>query len=64
LSPLFLQIVNKNNKNKNMREKKCSCPECAKREKEFKESEELNLAILISLMPLLVVTLFSNMGLF
>ncbi len=39
---------------------KCSCPECARREAEFQEAEELNFAVLIALMPIMVITLFSN----
>lgn len=39
------------------------CPECAKREEETKEAEEIGMAVLVALMPLLSITLFSNMGL-
>lgn len=41
-----------------------NCPHCMRREEEEKEAEELNLAILIALVPALTITLFSNMGLF
>jgi hypothetical protein len=47
-----------------MEQDKCPCPECLKREEEHQESEDLNFAVLIALMPLMVITLFSNMGLF
>ncbi|HRZ95723.1 MAG TPA: hypothetical protein P5262_04140 [Candidatus Moranbacteria bacterium] len=43
---------------------KCKCPECEKRQREHEESEELNFAVLIALMPIMAITLFSNMGLF
>lgn len=43
---------------------KCKCPECAEREREHQETEELNFAVLVALMPIMVITLFSNMGLF
>ncbi|MFZ5982304.1 MAG: hypothetical protein ACOYS2_01920 [Patescibacteria group bacterium] len=47
------------------KEKKCSgCPECEKREKEHKDREEMNLAVLISLTPMLVLTMFNMIGLF
>jgi len=47
-----------------MEQEVCKCPECERREEEHQESEELNFAVLIALMPLMVITLFSNMGLF
>jgi hypothetical protein len=43
---------------------KCECPVCEEREREHQESEELGFAVLIALMPLMAITLFSNMGLF
>lgn len=43
---------------------KCKCLECERREEEQKEAEELNFAVLIALMPIMTITLFSNMGLF
>lgn len=42
----------------------CECPECGKRAEELRQSEEIGLAFLIALMPLMTITLFSNMGLF
>ena len=39
------------------------CPECAKRDEEVKAADEIGMAILVALMPLLSITLFSNMGL-
>lgn len=47
-----------------MEQEVCKCPECERRETEHQEAEELNFAVLIALMPLMVITLFSNMGLF
>lgn len=41
----------------------CKCPECERREAEHKESEEMNFAILVALVPVLAITLFSNVGL-
>jgi len=40
-----------------------NCPECAKRDEEAKAADEIGMAILVALMPLLSITLFSNMGL-
>lgn len=40
-----------------------NCPECAARAEETKVAEEIGMAILVALMPLLSITLFSNMGL-
>lgn len=40
------------------------CPHCVKRLEEQKEADEIGMAFLVALMPLLAVTLFSNMGLF
>ena len=42
----------------------CACPDCEKRAQAEKEAEEIGMAFLIALMPLLSVTLMSNMGLF
>jgi len=39
------------------------CPECAARAEETKAADEIGMAILVALMPLLSITLFSNMGL-
>jgi hypothetical protein len=46
-----------------MKQEKCACEECVRREKEHQESEELNMAILVALVPVLTITLFSNIGL-
>jgi len=43
---------------------KCTCPDCEKRKLELKEAEEVAFAFLIALVPMLTITLFSNMGLF
>jgi len=40
------------------------CVHCIEREKKDQETEELNLAILVALVPAMTITLFSNMGLF
>lgn len=42
----------------------CQCPECEKREAEHQESETMNFAILLALMPALTVTFLSNAGFF
>jgi len=42
---------------------KCNCPECEKRAREHQESEDLNFAVLIALVPVMVLTLFGNIGL-
>jgi len=66
ICPLFsFLIINsfRKGKNKNM-ETVCKCPHCAARLEEEKQSEEIGLAFLIALMPLLTVTLFSTLGLF
>lgn len=42
----------------------CKCPICAAREQEKQESEHMNLAVLVALVPMLVITLFSQIGLF
>lgn len=46
------------------KEKNCQCPECEKREKEHAQREEMNLAVLISLLPMLTLTMFNMLGLF
>lgn len=55
-------------KTKNMEETKpqCSgpdCPDCKAREEDDKQAEEIGMAFLVALMPLMSITLFSNMGL-
>jgi len=47
-----------------MENKKCACPHCETRKKEEKASEEFSLAVLVSLVPMLVFTLFGQVGLF
>ncbi len=42
----------------------CSCPDCVKRALEHKESETMNFAILLALMPALTITFLSNAGFF
>jgi hypothetical protein len=42
----------------------CECTECKKRAEQERQAEEIGLAFLIALMPLMTITLFSNMGLF
>lgn len=46
-----------------MEKEKCQCPACEARNKEHEESEELNMAILVALVPVLTITLFSSIGL-
>jgi len=43
-------------------EKKCSCPVCKERMEEEKQAEEIGLAFLIALMPLMTITVFSSLG--
>lgn len=40
------------------------CPHCDERREADQQNDELNLAILIALVPALTITLFSNLGLF
>jgi hypothetical protein len=42
----------------------CQCPECEKRRQEHMESENMNFAILLALVPALAVTFFSSAGFF
>ena len=42
----------------------CVCPECQKRAQEQAESEHLNLAILLALMPAITITFLSSAGFF
>lgn len=59
-------LIPEQRKNKNMEENKevCQCPECLKREQEKAESENMNFAILLALMPALTITFLSNAGFF
>jgi hypothetical protein len=50
-------------KNKKM-DKKITCPHCKKRALEEVQQEEFNFAMLVALVPLLVFTLFGQLGLF
>jgi hypothetical protein len=38
------------------------CPDCERQQQEVREAEESNLAVLVSLVPLLVLTFFSQIG--
>jgi hypothetical protein len=40
------------------------CPHCEMRAQEEAQSEELNFAVLIALVPILTITFLSNVGLF
>lgn len=40
-----------------------SCPDCAARAESDKQTEELMVAFLVALMPLMTITLFGNLGL-
>lgn len=42
----------------------CECPECAKRAQLEEAQAETQFALLLALIPLMVVTLFGQMGLF
>jgi hypothetical protein len=42
----------------------CKCPDCEKRAKKEKEQEEMNLAVLLAIVPMLVLTLFGQIGFF
>jgi hypothetical protein len=44
--------------------KKCECPECQKRMEKEQEHETMGLAMLVALIPMLVITLFGQIGLF
>jgi hypothetical protein len=41
-----------------------TCEECAKREEAAKQAEQTGLEILVAMVPLMTLTLFSNLGLF
>lgn len=43
---------------------KGKCPHCEKRAAEIARSEEVSLAILIALVPVMTLTLFNGLGLF
>jgi len=43
---------------------KCPCPHCEKRKREEIQAEEFNFAVLVAIVPLMVFTLFGQMGLF
>lgn len=43
-------------------QKECKCPQCVKREEEEKQAEEMNMAVLVALVPMLVMTLFFQVG--
>lgn len=45
-------------------EKVTKCPHCEEKRKKEAESEEFSFAVLVSLIPLLVFTLFGQIGLF
>lgn len=38
------------------------CPHCAEKEEEEKVQEEMNMAVLVALVPMLVMTFFSTIG--
>ena len=41
-----------------------NCPHCVEKARQEAESEELNFAVLIALVPILTITFLSNAGLF
>lgn len=47
-----------------MKKEACECPHCMKREVEDAQNEEMSFAVLLAIVPLLVMTVFGNMGLF
>jgi len=46
------------------KKEECTCKECLKRAAEEAESELMNFAILLALMPALTITFLSNVGFF
>ena len=44
-------------------DKKCNCPDCDKRLQLEQEAEEVAMAILIALVPMMTLALFNNLGL-
>ncbi len=42
----------------------CKCPVCAKREEKEQENEEMTMAVLLALTPMIVMTLFGQIGFF
>lgn len=60
MNPFFALLIIKFN---DMEEQtKCECPECERRELEEKEHEEMSMAVLVALVPMLVLTLFTQIG--
>ena len=45
-------------------EKACDCPVCAERERKATENEEMSMAVLLALTPMIVMTLFGQIGFF
>lgn len=45
-------------------QEECECPKCAARKKMEQEAEHMNMAVLVALVPMMVITLFSQIGLF
>lgn len=43
-------------------ETKNNCPHCEERERQEKEHEDASFAVLVSIVPLLVLTFFSQIG--
>lgn len=57
--PFFIfLIINKTKMEKNG----CKCPHCEKRQAEDAENEEVSLAVLLAMVPMLVMTVFGQMG--
>ena len=46
-----------------MEKEMCKCPQCEARKAQEIESEEMNLAVLVALVPVLTITLFNTIGL-
>lgn len=45
-------------------QKECGCPECIKRAAKEREHEEIGLAFLLAMLPMVVMCLFGQIGLF
>jgi hypothetical protein len=49
---------------KEVTDEKCDCPHCKKRAQREKEYNEMAFAVLLAIIPMLVLTLFGQIGLF
>jgi hypothetical protein len=60
--PVFCFLIINKNKMEEVK-KTCDCPECEARKQKEAEYEEMALAVLVALVPLMVLTLFGQVGL-